>query len=264
MKVAFIDNKGKKAAKSIDIDDSVFNTSVNNKLLTQYVYVYLNNQRQSNAQVKDRGEVRGGGRKPWRQKGTGRARHGSIRSPIWRGGGVTFGPSNVINYKKSFNKKMLKKAFQSAFSYKAHNQNVKVFAEFKPDDTKTKTLVTFLKKSGVKYKALIIQNQVNNGLLQASRNLPSIKVAVVNEINPYQVLDAKEILIFVDALPAISKNWGKETIAAVSAKKILVSKIVEKAGTGKGSKSRTLRKTGKSVKKQTGTSQPKKKIKTKK
>jgi len=224
MKAILIDNKGKKAAKGIDIDDSVFNMPINTKLLTQYVYVYLNNQRQSNAQVKDRGQVRGGGRKPWRQKGTGRARHGSIRSPIWRGGGVTFGPSNIVNYKKSFNKKMLKKAFQSAFSYKAHNQNVKVFAELQLENAKTKALADFLKKSGVGGKSLIIQNQVNKDLLRVSRNLPDVRMAVVNEINPYQILDAKEIVILADVLPVISKNWGQEKKEIILTKKILVRK----------------------------------------
>ncbi|HLD03300.1 MAG TPA: 50S ribosomal protein L4, partial [Candidatus Dojkabacteria bacterium] len=139
-------------------------------------------------------------------------------------GGVTFGPSNIVNYKKSFNKKMLKKAFQSAFSYKAHNQNVKVFAELQLENAKTKALADFLKKSGVGGKSLIIQNQVNKDLLRVSRNLPDVRMAVVNEINPYQILDAKEIVILADVLPVISKNWGQEKKEIILTKKILVRK----------------------------------------
>ena len=100
MKVDLYDNKGKKSSKQVELEASVFAGKINQDLLRQYVYTYLGNQRQSNAHTKERGDVRGGGKKPWKQKGTGRARHGSSRSPIWKGGSVTFGPSNDRNFKK--------------------------------------------------------------------------------------------------------------------------------------------------------------------
>ncbi|CAG1771971.1 partial 50S ribosomal protein L4, partial [uncultured bacterium] len=109
-------NQKAKKIEEIEVNDSVFNAPVNDKVLAQYVYVYLSNQRESNAHTKDRSEVRGGGKKPWKQKGTGRARVGSIRSPIWKGGGVTFGPTNQTNWKRKLTKSFKAAAFRNAFS----------------------------------------------------------------------------------------------------------------------------------------------------
>ena len=118
MAIKVVDNKGKAKSKDYDFVSEIKKSDVNESLVSQYVYVYLSNQRKADAKSKDRSEVRGGGKKPWRQKGTGRARVGSNRSPIWRGGGVTFGPTGEQNYKKDFNKKAKTKVFAHVLNQK--------------------------------------------------------------------------------------------------------------------------------------------------
>jgi len=212
MKLNLYDNKGKELSQKVELDDSVFNAPINKKLLTQYIYVFQNNQRQSNAQTKDRGEVSGGGRKPWRQKGTGRARHGSIRSPIWKGGGVTFGPSNELSFKRKFNKKMLKRAFRSAFTTMAKSESIKVFENLKFTDKKTSSLAKVLTNAKLTNKTVVLQNKVDSDLLQAARNLANLKVAVINELNPYQIVNCQQLVILADVLPTISKFWGEPKV----------------------------------------------------
>src|SRR5690606_3656947 len=140
-------NQKAEEVKSIELNDLVFNKDVNDKVLAQYTYIYLSNQRQGNANTKDKSEVRGGGKKPWRQKGTGRARAGSSRSPLWRGGGVTFGPTSNVNWKKLTTKAFRKNAMRNALSKVAKENLLKIVDEFKLDADKalTKQAVNIIK-----------------------------------------------------------------------------------------------------------------------
>lgn len=214
MQIETYTKTGNKAESKVTLNQSVFGAKINKDLLNQAVFVYLSNQRQSNAQTKDRGEVSGGGRKPWRQKGTGRARHGSNRSPIWKGGGATFGPDNTRNYKKQLSKNMRKSAMRAAFSYQASLNQVKVFEELDFTGTKlTQSLQKVLDKAGVKGKTLIITAEKSTNLLRAANNLPNVKVDFTGELNVYQLLNAVNVVIVKDALESINKAWAVEKAA---------------------------------------------------
>jgi large subunit ribosomal protein L4 len=228
MVVSYFDKNGKTTENKYEVQDSVFATRVNKQLLTQAVNAYLANQRQSNANTKNRGQVSGGGRKPWKQKGTGRARHGSIRSPIWKGGGVTFGPRNEENYKMNISKKMKKAAIRSALSFKAQNKELAVFAGL--DTKKTKDLLNVISNSKLAGKITIVQAKNNPELLSAARNADRIKVMVINELNAYAILNNKNLVILEPALEYINKHWAAsgKTVAAKAPEK---TKAVKKEKT---------------------------------
>lgn len=209
MLVAYFDTKGKALDSKKDLKKEVFGVKVNKKLLAQAVAVYLGNQRQANAHTKDRSEVSGGGKKPWKQKGTGRARAGSSRSPIWKGGGVTFGPKNTRNYKKSLTKKMRKAAMLSSFSMQAANEGIVVYQGMELKNSKTQDLIKILGKNNEK-GLLIVQAGANDSLFNAAHNLEGVKLEVVNAISYYDVLKAKKIILLEDALDKIYEFWGKE------------------------------------------------------
>ena len=210
MKVDILDQKGKKTTKKADLNDTVFGAEVNEKLLSQYVYVYLANQRQANAHTKDRSEVRGGGKKPWRQKGTGRARHGSSRSPIWTGGGVTFGPTNSRNYKGRLNRKAVKSAFRSAFSKLMSEKLIEVVDEVKVGDTKiTKSAaeVVAVLKGDVK-KVTLVTGKKDQSLVNGVNNLPGASVKMVSEISVYDILNGGKVVLLADSLDYINEKWA--------------------------------------------------------
>lgn len=210
------DKKGKKTEKKVKLDTMVFESDVNEDLLSLAVYVYLQNQRQANAQAKDRSEVSGGGKKPWRQKGTGRARHGSSRSPIWTGGGVTFGPTNERNYKKKLNRKAVKEAIRDAFTTKNKSGELLVIEDFKPE--KTKDVETILKNLGVEGKTTFVQ--VNEeGLNKAATNMQDVDVVRVGELNAYNVLKTNNVVILESALGEIVERWGDKQKEAKKTKK---------------------------------------------
>ena len=186
----------------------MFETKVNETLLANAVYTYLSNQRQANAHTKDRSEVSGGGKKPWKQKGTGRARHGSSRSPIWTGGGVTFGPTNERNYKKKLNKKARQEAIRCAFSAKNDAKEVIVIDDFKPE--KTKEVEKVLKNLGVKGNVTFVQID-EQGLHAKSKNIKNAKAVRVGELNAYEILNNNMLVLLKSSLDEISKRWGKES-----------------------------------------------------
>lgn len=203
--------QGKKLAKKISLDDAVFNAKINKQLMNLAVYVYLTNQRKSTAHTKTKAEVRGGGAKPWRQKGTGRARHGSIRSPIWKGGGVTFGPRNERNYKRKLTKKMKKAAIRSVLSFFANEKKIIILESGNIKDGKlTKQVVDLTRKLPIEGKVLFIQNQKNKNLHLGARNLQDVNVINVNQINVYTILKHKNLVILEDAAEEIGKLWGGE------------------------------------------------------
>ncbi|MBN1331318.1 50S ribosomal protein L4 [Candidatus Dojkabacteria bacterium] len=205
MNLNLYDKKGKKTEKKVKLDDSVFGTKVNQNLISQAVDTYLQNQRQANAQTKDRSEVSGGGKKPWKQKGTGRARHGSSRSPIWKGGGVTFGPTNARNYKKKLNKSANKKAIKNAFTMKNEAKEVIVIENF--DTDKTKQIDGVLKNLGIKGKVAFVQVE-EKGLHKAVKNIEGARAIRTGELNVFNILDNKCLVILEDALKDISEKWG--------------------------------------------------------
>lgn len=207
MKLDIYSQTGKKSTKQADVADQVFGAEVNKDLLSQYVFIYLSNQREAVAHTKDRADVSGGGKKPHAQKGTGRARAGSNRSPIWRHGGVTFGPLNERNWKKSLNKKMRKQALCSAVSMMVKEDKVKVVDTIKLDNEKlTKQAIELVSNFGNPKKVTLVAAEVNKDLLKAFANLPKAKVALVSELNAYDVLNAGELIFMQDALP-FTNNW---------------------------------------------------------
>lgn len=208
MVVEYYDSKGKLKDKKTTLKDEVFNQKVNKQLLSLAVVVFNANQRQSTADTKERGEVRGGGRKPWKQKGTARARAGSSRSPIWTGGGVTFGPSSEVNFKKKMNKTMRKAAIKSAFSLKAKDKSIVVFEDIAlKDKPSTADLIKVIKKF-VDNKVLIIQPKINDVLFNSARNLKNVNLELVNEVNVVDVLKAEKIIILEQSLDKIYEFWA--------------------------------------------------------
>lgn len=184
-------------------------SEINNKLLAQSVRVYLANQRQGTASTKTRGEVTGSTRKIYRQKGTGRARHGDIKAPIFVGGGVVGGPKPK-DFSLKISKKQRRKALFGALSLKFKNKEIiglsNKFLEIKP---KTKNLVNFFKKTNLEEdkKLLIVPEKEANNLRLAARNIPGVKIMTVNSINCYQVLNHQKILIIDKAIESIKKHF---------------------------------------------------------
>ncbi|MBU0976425.1 MAG: 50S ribosomal protein L4 [Patescibacteria group bacterium] len=214
MKFDLYNQKGKKLDRKVDLDDTVFVSNINRDLMNLAVYVYLSNQRQSNANTQTRGEARGGGAKPWKQKGTGRARHGSIRSPIWKGGGVAFGPRNNKVYKKTLNKKMKKAAIRSSFSLFAKKKVLTVLDSVEINGAKlTQQVSEMNSKLARGKKVLYIHNGENRNLYLGSRNLRNVGVIPVNEANTYTLLSYDHLVILENVLDTISKLWAHAQVS---------------------------------------------------
>ncbi len=207
MKAPVYNQEGKEV-KKIDLPKSIFGLSVNDDLVHQVTVSQMANKRQVNAHTKDRSEVRGGGRKPWRQKGTGRARHGSTRSPIWKGGGVTFGPRNEKIYKKRVPKEMRRKALLMTLSGKLKDNEILFIDSLKIDKSKTSIVSEILNKLPFdKKKALIVFCHPNRNLVLASRNIPEIETIPVKNINPLDLLSFKNLIIAEDAIKVIEETF---------------------------------------------------------
>lgn len=196
MKVNLYDSKGEEKGK-ITLP-TIFSQKINILLLHEVVSAYLANQRKGCASTKTRGEVSGGGRKPWRQKGTGRARAGSIRSPLWCHGGVVFGPK-PRDYHINLPKKKLRKALAQALAAKADLVKVIENLEFK--EAKTKDMVKILKKAGLANgKVLLIVEKIDKNLWRISKNIPYLHLVERRNLNTYDVLDCKNLFFTVEAL----------------------------------------------------------------
>ena len=178
-----IEKSGKKQSGTIDVADSVFAAEFNEPLVHQVLVSYMSGSRSGTKSQKSRSEVRGGGRKPWRQKGTGRARAGTIRSPLWRGGGVTFAAKSR-DYSKKVNRKMFRGAMRSIFSELVRQERFLCVDEFDVSDSKTKLVKEKLNKLGLK-EVLIITEGLSENLYLGVRNIPKVDVMDTNEINPY-------------------------------------------------------------------------------
>ena len=217
MKLTYID-KGKTG--SVEASDAVFAAAWNPGLVKQAILAIQSNRRANTAHAKDRSAVRGADTKPWRQKGTGRARHGSIYSPIWKGGGVTFGPLNERNYTKKVNRKARKAALRSALSYLVANDNLSVANELSFDEPKTKEAVSFiattqkgLKKDELANKsghalAIVVDNPTAS-LKKSFRNLKNVTVISVADLNVEDAMLPRHLIVLgKDSVKALEERLG--------------------------------------------------------
>lgn len=204
LKVAVYNQEGKKV-KDTKLNETIFGIEPNNQAIFDMVLLQRASWRQGTHKVKNRTEVRGGGKKPWRQKGTGRARQGSIRAPQWRGGGVVFGPTPVRNYKLKMNKKVRRLALKSALSQKVIDQELTVLDTLVLDAVKTKSMVKVLENLEANRKTLIVMNEVNETVALSSRNIPGVKIIDSKGLNVYDILDCTKLLITEDAIKAVEE-----------------------------------------------------------
>lgn len=200
---------GAKATKVAKLPTSVFSVEVDNHQLLKDVYVaHMANGRGNLAKTLKRGEVSGGGRKPWRQKGTGNARAGSIRSPIWRGGGIVFGPSGNENYTKKVNAKARKQALRQALSLAVKDDRVVVIEDFVVKDGKTKTAIKLLAKINTPSRVLLVVDDISPELNQALSNIPEVNVLTFRSLSTYDVLNGNTVLFTSAAIKGIEERLG--------------------------------------------------------
>jgi len=192
--------------ESIDLNKNVFGAQVNDGLVHQVVTAYLSNARSGTKGHKNRSTASGGGIKPWRQKGTGRARAGTIRSPLWVGGGKTFAPDNQ-NFTKKINKKEYKTAIKSILTSLLKNKRLIVVDTFKIDEPKTKEMSKVLKSLEVD-DALIVVNEKQTNLDLASRNIPKVELITVEKINPVSLISHENVVIDTAGIKKIESIYG--------------------------------------------------------
>ncbi|MDD3226420.1 MAG: 50S ribosomal protein L4 [Tissierellia bacterium] len=205
-KVALYDITGNQIG-DVELSDDIFGVKVNTHVMYEAVKNYLANQRQGTQSAKTRGEVRGGGRKPWRQKGTGRARQGSIRSPQWIGGGVVFAPK-PRDYSYKLPKKIKRAALKSALSSKVQDQEIIVVDSLVLDKPKTKDMIQVLSNLKTGKKTLVVMPERDENVILASRNIPGVKTAFVNTINVYDILNCDSFLITKDAVNKVEEVYA--------------------------------------------------------
>ena len=204
--VALYDITGK-VIGDIELSENVFGQPVNEPVLHQVVVAHLANCRQGTQSAKTRSEVSGGGKKPYRQKGTGRARQGSTRAPQWTHGGIVFAPK-PRSYRFTVNKKVRRLAMKSAFSTKAAESNIIVVDSIATDEYKTKKIAAMLNAIGAEKKALIVLPEVDSKVIKSASNIPGVKTAQVNELNVYDILNADKLVIAKDAVSKIEEVYA--------------------------------------------------------
>jgi large subunit ribosomal protein L4 len=202
-KVALLNQSGSNVGE-IELNDSVFGIEPNQHVLFEAVIMQRASLRQGNHKVKGRSEVRGGGRKPWKQKGTGRARQGSIRSPQWRGGGIVFGPT-PRSYSYKLPKKVRRLAIKSALSSKVQENNVLVLEDLLMNAPKTKEMTSILTGLSIEKKALIVTADVNETVTLSARNIPGITVLTANSINVLDVLNHEKLVMTKAAVEKVEE-----------------------------------------------------------
>lgn len=205
-KVALYDITGNQVG-DIELNDDIFGVEVNTHVMYEAVKNYLANQRQGTQSAKLRGEVRGGGRKPWRQKVTGRARQGSIRAPQWKGGGVVFAPK-PRDYSYAIPKKVKRLALKSALSSKVQDQEIIVVDKLVLEQPKTKEMVKVLKNLNSGKKTLVVIPERDEAVVRAAANIPGVKTAYVNTINVYDILNCDSFLITRDAVNKVEEVYA--------------------------------------------------------
>ena len=204
--ISVVDMEGKQVG-TVDLSDSIFGIEPNAAVMHQVVLSYLAAQRQGTQSALTRAEVSGGGRKPWRQKGTGRARQGSTRAPQWTHGGVVFAPK-PRDYRFTINKKERRLALKSALSVKAAESDIIVVDSIATDEYKTKKIVAMLGAIGADKKALIVLPEVDSKVIKSANNIPGVKTAQVNTINVYDILNADKLVIAKDAVSKIEEVYA--------------------------------------------------------
>jgi len=209
MKIEVYNQKGE-VLKEIEVPQNIFDVAFNNDLVYQVHKSLLSNQRKPLAFTKDRSEVRGGGKKPWAQKGTGRARHGSIRSPIWKGGGVTFGPrQKEENLGKKVNKKMKKASVKIVLSQKLKDKEIRIIDKFEPKEIKTKEIFNILKqifKTDITKSILVLLDNKEQTLKRVFKNIPKVETMNVSDVNILTLLNNKFVMFSKDALATLEKQ----------------------------------------------------------
>ncbi len=200
-------NQNGEVVSNVELNDSVWAIEPNQQAMFDAVMVYRASTRQATAKTKTRSEVRGGGKKPWRQKGTGRARQGSIRAPQWRGGGVVFGPTGEQNYKIKMNKKVRVLALKSALSFKNNENAVKVVDQFTFEDYKTKAMIASLDKLNANGKTLVVvtEDSANEQAWLSSWNIPNVLFVYSWEFNVYDVLNCDTLIVTENAVKDIEE-----------------------------------------------------------
>lgn len=212
MATATYTKSGTKATTSAKLEPTIFGiTEINQVLLHQAYTAYLANGRSNLSVTKTRGEVSGSNKKPWRQKGTGRARVGSKRTPVWRGGGIVFGPTGLENYSHKINQKAKQTALRHAYSAANLDNNLKVIADINLKEAKTVELLNLLQKIEANGKILLITDHITNDLKLASRNLGQVKLVQAKYANVASVIDADSIIVTEPALKIIT-DWLKTDI----------------------------------------------------
>ena len=205
--IKVLDMTGKQVS-DIELSDAVFGITPNEAAMHTMVVNYLANQRQGTQSTLTRTEVRGGGRKPWRQKGTGHARQGSTRAPQWTHGGIALGPK-PRSYRFTVNKKLKRLAMKSALSTKVLDNNMIVLDNITMDEYKTKTMIAMLKAIEAEgSKALIVMPEVNSYVIKSAANIPGVKTALVNTINVYDILNYDKFIIVKDAVAKIEEVYA--------------------------------------------------------
>ena len=204
-KVAVYNMEGKEVG-SMDLNDAVFGVEVNEHLVHMAVLQQLANNRRGTQKAKTRSEVRGGGRKPWRQKGTGHARQGSIRAPQWKGGGVVFAPV-PRDYSFKLNKKEKRAALKSVLTSRVQENKFIVVDELKMDEIKTKTFKGVLDNLNAE-KALVVLNDMDANVIASAKNIPTVKTTQTNELNVFDVLKYNTVVVTKDAVATIEEVYA--------------------------------------------------------
>ena len=207
--MAIIDVVNMSGAKvgEIDLNNDIFGIEPNTAVMHDVVVNYLANQRQGTQSALTRAEVSGGGRKPWRQKGTGHARQGSTRAPQWTHGGIVFAPK-PREYRYTLNKKVRRLAMKSAFSAKVKENEMIVLDALTVEGYSTKTVVNMLKAVGADAKALIVLSENNAQIIKSAANIPGVKTALVNTLNVYDILNADKFIVVKDAVAQIEEVYA--------------------------------------------------------
>lgn len=203
--VSVYDMTGKQTG-TMELSEAIFGIEPNKTVLHSAVVNYLANQRQGTQSTLTRTEVRGGGRKPWRQKGTGHARQGSIRAPQWTGGGVAIGPK-PRSYRFELPKKMRRLALKSAFSAKVAEGEMKVLESLKLDEIKTKAMADVLNALEAGKKVLLVLPENDQTIIKSARNIPGVKTALVNTLNTYDVLNSDQFIVVKEAVAQIEEVY---------------------------------------------------------
>ncbi len=205
MQISVYDMTGKQVSET-ELRDEIFGIEPNESVMHAMVVNYLANQRQGTQSTLTRTEVRGGGRKPWRQKGTGRARQGSIRAPQWYHGGVALGPK-PRSYNYTLNKKVRRLAMKSALSTKVIDSDIIVLDAIKTEEFKTKTIVSMLDALKIEGKALIVLPEVDQKVIKSAANIPGIKTTLATTLNVYDILNYDKFVVTTDALAKIEEVY---------------------------------------------------------